>query len=227
MNDRYPGTELELFAQARNWKSYIAGSLRPWLGPRVLEVGAGIGGNIPTMFTEPVREWTALEPDPTLAARIEGASRVVIGTIEALDSSEEFDAVLYLDVLEHISEDHKEVERALTHVAPGGRLIVLAPAHMFLFTPFDAAIGHYRRYNKRTLGTLPASDVTCAKLSYLDSVGLIASAANRFLLRSATPTPAQIAVWDRIMVPSSRWLDPLLVYSVGKSILGVWCKRRA
>jgi hypothetical protein len=51
------------------------------------------------------------------------------------------------------------------------------------------------------------------------------SSADRFLLRSGMPTPAQIAVWDRIMVPPFRWVDPLLAYRVGKSILGVWRNR--
>ena len=40
----YSGSELELFADALNWKRYFAAGLRPYLGSRVLEVGAGIGG---------------------------------------------------------------------------------------------------------------------------------------------------------------------------------------
>jgi hypothetical protein len=128
-------------------------------------------------------------------------------------------------VLEHIADVRPEFQRAVRHLRRSGFLIVLALAHQFLFSPFDTSVGHYRRYNRHTLGSLAASDVECVKLVYLDSVGLIASSANRFLLRSGMPTPAQIAVWDRIMVPPSRWVDPLLAYRVGKSILGVWRNR--
>ena len=60
------------------------------------------------------------------------------------------------------------------------------------------------------------------KLLYLDSVGMLASGANRLLLSQAMPTERQILTWDRLMIPVSRVLDPLLGYTVGKSILGVW-----
>ena len=56
------------------------------------------------------------------------------------------------------------------------------------------------------------------------SVGLLASAGNRFISRNSSPTPAQIKLWDRVMVPLSRRFDPLLRYAVGKSVLGVWRK---
>ena len=50
------------------------------------------------------------------------------------------------------------------------------------------------------------------------------SMGNRWVLGSAQPTRGQIAVWDRLMVRLSRWADPLLGYSLGKSVLAVWEK---
>jgi hypothetical protein len=38
------------------------------------------------------------------------------------------------------------------------------------------------------------------------------------------PNQAQITVWDRFMFPISRLADPLLGYTLGKSVLGIWCK---
>jgi hypothetical protein len=58
----------------------------------------------------------------------------------------------------------------------------------------------------------------------LDSVGLFASLANRFILRSPMPTPAQIAAWDRVMVPVSRLLDPMTGHRLGKSAIVIWQK---
>jgi SAM-dependent methyltransferase len=230
----YEGSELELFSQARNWKSYWSSQIRPFIGARVLDVGAGIGATSQVLCDPSQQSWVALEPDPKLAEEIGRRQRgnvvprqceIRVGTLADLADTEVFDSILYIDVLEHIADDRAEFQRAVRHLAKSGFLIVLAPAHQFLFSPFDTSVGHHRRYNKRTLGSLAASDVECVKLLYLDSVGLIASSANRFLRRSGMPTPAQIAVWDRIMVPPSRWVDPLLGYSVGKSILGVWRKR--
>jgi hypothetical protein len=57
---------------------------------------------------------------------------------------------------------------------------------------------------------------------YLDSVGMMASLANRVLLKSADPTQHQIALWDRYLVRLSRVVDPLSGYRCGKSVLAIW-----
>ena len=99
---------------------------------------------------------------------------------------------------------------------------MLAPAHSWLYTPFDRAIGHYRRYDKQTLAAVTPRPLRQEKLIYLDSAGLLASLGNRLVLNSAMPTAAQIQTWDRLLVPCSRLLDPLLAGTVGKSVVGVW-----
>jgi protein-L-isoaspartate O-methyltransferase len=73
----YIGAELELFAAATNWKAYFASVLAPFIGARVLEIGAGIGSNIPFLHTPAVRQWTSVEPDPNLASRI--TERIALG----------------------------------------------------------------------------------------------------------------------------------------------------
>jgi len=222
MSQHYVGNELSLFAQAHNWKTYMASIFRPWLGRRVLDVGAGIGSNIPDLFTDPVEEWVAMEPDADLARQIVGASRVIAGTLTTLDASERFETILYLDVLEHIANDTAELLHATQYLAPGGRLVVLVPAHQFLFSPFDSAIGHYRRYGRGSLRRIGPKNGRLEQLLLLDSVGLLASLANKLVLRSAHPTLGQIHVWDRTMVPLSRALDRLTGYRVGKSAVAVW-----
>ncbi len=65
-----------------------------------------------------------------------------------------------------------------------------------------------------------------SRLRYLDSIGILASLGNQLFLRRSIPTPGQISLWDGVMVRLSRLVDPLLLYSVGKSVLAVWQKRR-
>jgi len=62
------------------------------------------------------------------------------------------------------------------------------------------------------------------KLVYLDAAGMLASAGNRLLLRSAMPTERQILTWDRLLVPVSRLIDPIFAGRVGKNVLGIWRK---
>jgi hypothetical protein len=101
---------------------------------------------------------------------------------------------------------------------------VLAPAHSWLFTPFDAGVGHFRRYTKKTLRAAMPRNLERARLSYLDSVGLLASLANKALLRQSMPTERQIGFWDGVLVPMSRVMDKLTLHCIGKSVLGVWRK---
>jgi hypothetical protein len=100
----------------------------------------------------------------------------------------------------------------------------LAPALPWLFSPFDAAVGHYRRYTKASLRSIAPAGLRETKCIYLDSAGLLASLGNKLLLRSPIPSRAQIEFWDRAMVPISRYADRVLNHKIGKSILGVWQK---
>ncbi len=230
----YCGGELELFAEALHWKSYIARACAPFLRGHVLEVGAGLGGSTRSLVQgERVREWTALEPDPGQCAVLARAAQELSsargvpvhargGVLADLADEPRFDAILYMDVLEHIADDRGELAGAARRLAAGGHIVVLAPAHQALYSAFDEQVGHHRRYDKRSLRVLGPAGLELVVLRYLDSVGLLASLANRLLLRRALPTRRQIRLWDGLMIPASRVLDPLSFGLLGKSILAVW-----
>lgn len=226
-------SQLDVFALASNWKSYFQHLLGKYIGGEVLEVGAGIGATTKTLCRGEHARWVCLEPDPGQAGQIEALTRagqlpkcceVRAGTVADLAADEEFDTVLYIDVLEHIEDDRGEAALASGLLRRGGHLIVLSPAHPWLYTTFDAAVGHYRRYTKESLAAVIPGDLKRLKLCYVDSVGAIASASNRFILHSGKPSTRQILFWDRVLIPLSRVFDPLLDYRIGKSVIGVWRK---
>ena len=85
----YVGRELDLFANAQNWKAYFSSMISHYIGKYVLEVGAGIGETTRILCTEDKKEWVCLEPDHNLALRIRlaieeqripGCCEVVVGT---------------------------------------------------------------------------------------------------------------------------------------------------
>jgi SAM-dependent methyltransferase len=145
-------------------------------------------------------------------------------TLAEMEKGEKFDSIIYIDVLEHIEHDAEEVQAAARHLKDDGHLIVLSPAHQFLYTPFDKAIGHYRRYNKKTLSALIPAELETVRLIYLDSIGAFASLANKLALQQSMPTLKQILLWDKKLVPTSTFFDPLIRYYVGKTIVGIWRK---
>lgn len=229
----YVGCELEVFAHAIHWKKYWSSLIRTHVRGDVLEAGAGMGTNTPFLKSSQATSWTCLEPDPLLAAQMREKfamivdlrdSNIQIGDTETVIGTAKFDAILYIDVLEHIPDDKAELQRASRLLRPRGSLVVLSPAYSWLYTPFDRAIGHLRRYRKKTLRASGPPDCRLEKLAYLDSAGLLASAGNRLLLKQSMPTLRQILFWDRCLVPVSRVLDRLILHGMGKSILGIWTK---
>jgi SAM-dependent methyltransferase len=233
MSAEYAGNELEFFALARHWKAFFARQLPP-LGGRVLEVGAGIGATTAALCDGSQQEWLCLEPDERQRAiidehvssgRLPACCRTVGGTLQDLPAVVSFDSILYIDVLEHIQADAAELQLAASRLLPGGSLVVLSPAHPFLHSRFDDAIGHYRRYTSSSLAALQPADCRLTRSAYLDSAGLLTSLANRFLLRQELPTVAQILFWDRWLVWLSRLLDPLTGYRLGRSILVIWKRK--
>ena len=230
-NGKYVGEELEIFAQARNWKAYYGSLLKPHFGQRVLEVGAGLGATTLSLYDETVPEWICLEPDNDFYHLLEkrirnkelpAACKAIHGTLATLDPHELYDTIIYIDVMEHIQDDKAEARAAAEHLRPGGKLIVLSPAHQWLFTPFDRAIGHFRRYSRRALSMIGPEHCAEIKIFYLDSAGMLLSLANKLFLRRSMPTVQQILIWDRWVVPVSRVLDRILFFRLGKSIVGIW-----
>jgi hypothetical protein len=91
-----------------------------------------------------------------------------------------------------------------------------------LYSEFDAALGHERRYTKQSLSRVFPGDLRCVALFYLDSIGMLLSLANRLMLRQSQPTVKQILFWDRAVIPASRVVDRIVGRSFGRSIVAVY-----
>jgi hypothetical protein len=168
-------------------------------------------------------------PDARLAKRLAEVRfpgnvqpEIVVGSLRHIPEVPLFDTILYIDVLEHIRSDVEEMSEAARHLAPGAHLVVLSPAFQGLYSKFDEALGHERRYAKRSLARVFPSHLERVALFYLDSLGMLLSLGNRLMLRQATPSVKQILFWDRRVIPVSRILDRLVGRSFGRSIIAVY-----
>ncbi|MCX6317381.1 MAG: class I SAM-dependent methyltransferase [Bacteroidetes bacterium] len=228
---KYPGDELELFQHAIRWKSYFSRIITPYINGRVLEAGAGIGSTTLLLNKGIATDWLLLEPDTEMSQTLQekcsrgelpGNCTVQTGTTATANGS--FDTILYIDVLEHIEDDRAELARAAALLNPGGHLIVLSPAFPYLYSPFDKAIGHYRRYTRKRMHEVGPDGVSLIANRYYDSVGFFAALMNKWLLRQKYPSLKQVKFWDRWMVPVSEVTDKLCFHAFGKSIISVWKK---
>lgn len=242
MSMTYEGSELELFSKARNWKKYWTSVISPYLKGRVIDVGSGIGGNAMYLIRSAasMRELYMLEPDRRLCDMIPVDQLLEYGIhvskssctlleaknrasrSEYSDRSSLCDTILYIDVLEHIDDDVEELRIARSMVAKGGYIVVLTPAYNWLYSEFDKSIGHHRRYSKSMLLSIMPKDTRLEKVLYLDSMGLILSSANKFLLKQSMPSRSQVFFWDEFIVRLSRALDRFCGFRLGKTIVAIY-----
>ena len=231
---KYPGQELILFENATNWRKYFCGFIRPFLHGKILECGAGLGSICKVLNIENTSEWILLEPDTKMAGELKNKllnkklppnCKIIEGTTSVFENKPQFDTILYIDVLEHIENDRLEMQMASSLLNERGKLIILSPAFPSLYSKFDNAIGHYKRYTKKELDALIPESMECLFIHYLDSVGFFASLSNKKILKQDYPTKRQLNYWDKYMIPVSKFTDRVFNYSFGKSILGIWEKK--
>jgi len=228
---KYPGDELILFENATHWKTYFSRIIRPYIKGTVLEAGAGIGGTTTLLNDGSAPKWVLLEPDAslskTLQQKIDAKAfppNTILRTGNIDNIAEKYDTILYIDVMEHIESDKMEIQKAFTRLNAGGHIIILSPAFPTLYSPFDKAIGHHRRYTKKMTSELSPAGLSLVHNRYYDSAGFFASLMNKLLFRQQYPTLKQVLFWDRWLIPVSTFLDKITMHSFGKSIISIWKK---
>jgi SAM-dependent methyltransferase len=190
----------------------ILGELLPHVGPRVLEVGAGLG-LVTEQLVDAGRTVTALEPDPSLHSRIgaRGAGATVLNATLASSGLEgPFDTVLYVNVLEHIEDDTAELAGARGLLAPGGNVVIFVPAMPSLWGTMDAVSGHFRRYRRRELATVVrAAGLRPQVVRNYDPVGIAPYWLAYRVLRRKVLGGAAVGAYDKLIIPASRAVSRL------------------
>ncbi len=151
------GTEtLESMSQAVWYNRWTVSKFEKYLKGKILEVGCGIGNF--TKLLIGYGEVFAIDIDKHHVAAatrtVKAKANIEYGDIENSKhffNGQKFDTIICLNVLEHIKDDQKTLKNLYSLLKEGGNLILLVPAHDFLFGEIDKSIGHYRRYNKRKL----------------------------------------------------------------------------
>jgi glycosyltransferase involved in cell wall biosynthesis len=154
---------LDALSLAGNFNRWMADTIAPYVGARVLEIGAGIG-NL-TRRLCPRRELYAATDIDTehlevLRKKFQHRPAVRIARLDA-EKAEDFaawagavDSVICLNVLEHIEHDAEALQNIRNCLIPGGRLILLVPNGPEAFGALDRAVGHFRRYTPEGLTKL-------------------------------------------------------------------------
>jgi SAM-dependent methyltransferase len=209
------GETLRRMEQASNYNRWLLARATPYLGRRVLDVGAGIG-----TFTEQVADGrfvVGIEPDPAfvpaLRSRFARRTNVEVAAVPldelAASSAEAFDSIVCFNVLEHIADDAGALARLFGLLEPGGVLLALVPAHPFAYGSIDAMLGHERRYRKRQLATLLVrAGFEIERLAHVNPVGIAGWFVAGRIARSRQIPSGPLRLFDRC-IPLFTALDRL------------------
>ena len=212
--------DLDAMAGADAYNAWIVDRARPWLRGRVLDVGAGIGTHT-RRLAEAADEVVALEPDRRFAAMLRAAvpaAQVIEG--DANDVEGPFDTIVCFNVLEHIADDEATLRRLRELLAPDGALLLLVPAHPFLFGPVDTAFGHERRYTKGELAAkLRRAGLEPDALRHVNPVGALGWLAQSRIRKREQLSYRGLDFYDKL-VPGLRLLEKLPL-PVGLSLWAV------
>jgi len=191
---------------------------------KVLEFGAGIGTLAQLWLKATGDGPVCLEIDPSLQKIIQERGFECYSTLEGLEG--QFDVVYSSNVLEHVEDDQKALEQIYQKLKPGGILALYLPAFQFLYSDFDAAIGHYRRYEKADLiKKLKNAHFAIEKCDYADSIGFFAWLSTKLKKQNTSSennSNAQLRFYDRWIFPVSKALDKVgFKYFFGKNLVAI------
>lgn len=219
----YPGWELKYFDKSNNFRNYQLSLMKKYLNGEIAEVGPGNGGNLFGYLNFP-KKIDLYEPSKNLFLNLKDnfkKNKKINFFNKTFDKSKKkYNAILYLDVLEHIRNDKTEISTAIKLLKKGGYLVINVPAFSFLYSNFDKDVGHYRRYSKSDFKKiLEGLYFQKVDFIYYDSIGFILSLLSKFFISNYRKNfEKKLKFWDS-MIWISKIIDLISMRIFGKSLL--------
>jgi len=159
------GTEtLNHISEAGAFNKWMYSVISPSLKGKILEIGSGIGN---------ISDFLLNDKDPVTLSDLRSEyceylskhfmNRQSLASVEQIDLADSdfenkyssilnsFDTVFALNVIEHIENDSLAIQNCRKLLKEGGNLLILVPSYQWLYCRFDKELGHFRRYNRKSL----------------------------------------------------------------------------
>jgi glycosyltransferase involved in cell wall biosynthesis len=219
-DDEHGSQILGRLARAPRFNAWMADTIRPFCGSKVLEIGSGTGNLTRQLI--PRDAYVASDINPLYLHTLRGLTvdrpylDVTVTDVTRGDSFPRvdggFDTVVCLNVIEHVDDDVEALRNIRGVLAPGGRAIVLVPQGPGILGTLDQVLGHRRRYTEATLrAALASAGLEVDQLLRFNRVGWPAWWLNGILLRKRTFGLFQILVLNAL-TPLFRLIDRMLPF---------------
>jgi SAM-dependent methyltransferase len=215
---------LEDLVEARNYRRWLVDLALPYLGDDPLEVGSGLGHYAADWAAAGVPRWTASEADPSrlqaLRERFAGDPVVQVRELAVpIEETADHSAVVAYNVLEHIPDDVAALRAFAGLLRPGGAVVLIVPAFPSAMSRFDLAIGHQRRYRRRSLrAAAEQAGLTVEVLHHVNCIGLLGWYVAVKALRGRPKAGLLLTVYDKAVVPVLRRVEARVRPPVGQSL---------
>ncbi|HRA53624.1 MAG TPA: bifunctional glycosyltransferase/class I SAM-dependent methyltransferase [Thermoflexales bacterium] len=230
--DEYGSNILNDLQSARRFNQWMGDTLRPYLGDRILEIGAGIG-NLTNQFI-PRELYVASDINPHYLEYMRSYAigkpylrvmRVDAGAADDFaDIQGAFDTAIMINVLEHVPDEQLSLRNLRAALAPGGRVVILVPQHPRLFGSLDEVLEHRERYTSAGLRrSLETAGFEVERVFDFNRISVPAWFWNARILRRRNFARLQLKILEVIM-PLVRGLDRVLPWP-GISAIGIARKR--
>ncbi|MDJ0706563.1 MAG: class I SAM-dependent methyltransferase [Leptolyngbyaceae cyanobacterium MO_188.B28] len=217
---------LDYLRSASHYNQWIFSQIQPHLKGKVLEIGCG-GGNFTELIAQGCPQLVAIDINPDFVAqtkaRLKYCSNTTVLAADAttLEWSQSFDAIILLDVLEHIADDVALLQRLSQWLTPNGVLILKTPAIQQLYNRLDKAVGHHRRYTQETLQqALTDAAFVNSRIWPFNLAGIPGWWLNGAVLGKKVPSRQQVG-WFDSCVPMFRAMESKLGCPIGLSLFAV------
>ena len=207
---------LDSLAGTRRFNRWMADTVRPWLGTRVLELGSGIG-NMTQHLSRGRKTYVASDIDEEhmarLRVRFRGRPNLEIRKCDLCAPPDfepllgTFDTVVCLNVVEHVEDDLLALRNIRSALKPGGRAIILVPQDQAAYGTLDEVLGHYRRYSEAQLRKrMEEAGFEIERMLHFNRVTRPGWRFNGQILRRRSFSRFQLRVFDAL-VPLWRRID--------------------
>jgi SAM-dependent methyltransferase len=228
----YIGKDLEAMSFAVNYHRWILEEFRPFLGKRIVEVGAGTGSFSKLLIESEPHSLSLVEPSKMyeyLTANIaqmktdttvKTYQSIFTGIADEIKQNQNPDSIIYVNVLEHIEDDEAELKAMYETLDDSGRVFIFVPAFQWLYGNFDKHVGHFRRYTKNELETkTKTAGFKILKSFYFDFAGVIPWWIKYRLLKSDGLESGAIKLYDKFVVPITKTFESFITPPFGKNLL--------
>lgn len=223
-------TSAEQMQCAVNYNQWTYEQFAPYLRGDVLEVGCGVGsftkiitehGNFNSLYSIDISA-----PAINFIKTKSFKKPVKFECIDLINVSGAYDFIVCMNVMEHVKEDKIFFTKLLSLLKPNGFLFLLVPSHPFLYSDFDRAAGHFKRYVKQDFKKLTVHNSRILEQYYFNPIGALGYwLVYKILKKDPKEKPGEIDVFDKYAVPASKLLFPKGA-PVGISLITVFQKNK-